>query len=322
VRLPRLFAAAVITTGALVSANATAAAPKMAIAYSVWEHGHYTLWLMTADGGSRRRLYEGPAGSPARDPAWSPDRTWIAFSGVRRGLAAGSTQILVIRPDGTGLRQLTQRAGADKRSPSWSPDGERIAYTARAQERLGDSVETGTAELRVLNLRTGADTSIVSGPYVYSSGPLYEFVTAFPSYPAWSPRSDQILFALQPEYTSTDTLLASTLARVNADGTGLTLMPQLGRAGLPSWAPDGQRFSFVPDGDAKLHVANADGSGDRAVTDGACSAGFSDWAPDGRSIAFTCFSQHRHVYSVSASGGASRPLTRGGSDELTVSWRG
>ena len=52
----------------------------------------------------------------------SPDEKWLAF-------ASGGKQedIFLIRPDGTGLRQLTDDVHKD-RQPRWSPNGQRIAF--------------------------------------------------------------------------------------------------------------------------------------------------------------------------------------------------
>jgi TolB protein len=76
-------------------------------------------------------------------PDWS-HTGWIAF---QRVLSAGFSQpvgftaIFVIRPDGTGVRQITQRsadpakpARFDDLAPGWSPDGQRIAF-----ERVNDA---------------------------------------------------------------------------------------------------------------------------------------------------------------------------------------
>jgi Tol biopolymer transport system component len=61
--------------------------------------------------------------------AWSPDGRWIAFS-TARGVVAKrcgedgcglTTDIDVIRPDGSGRRRLTHTQG-DESTPSWSPD--------------------------------------------------------------------------------------------------------------------------------------------------------------------------------------------------------
>lgn len=54
-------------------------------------------------------------------PRWSPDGEWIAFT-LDRGHASG---IHIVRPDGSGRRQLTDFGGW----PTWLPDG-RIGFTA------------------------------------------------------------------------------------------------------------------------------------------------------------------------------------------------
>lgn len=61
------------------------------------------LTIANADGSGRRLLQAG-----ARDAHWSPDGTLIAFVGAD---AAGVPQIFTIRPDGTGLTQLTDNPG-------------------------------------------------------------------------------------------------------------------------------------------------------------------------------------------------------------------
>jgi TolB protein len=58
-------------------------------------------------------------------PAWSPQGDRIAFS----GFGSGDFEIYTIRPDGTGLRQLTHTRGNDAH-PVWSPDGRWIAFNS------------------------------------------------------------------------------------------------------------------------------------------------------------------------------------------------
>jgi TolB protein len=70
--------------------------------------------------------------------AWSPDGTRIAFA-TQRGVSARrcgedgclpTTDIDIVRSDGTGRRRLTHTAG-DETSPSWSPDGKRLVAQLR-----------------------------------------------------------------------------------------------------------------------------------------------------------------------------------------------
>jgi len=67
-------------------------------------------------------------------PAWSPRGDRIVFTGFR----SGDFEIYTIRPDGSGLRQLTHDHGNDAHAV-WSPDGKSILFTS---SRMGWKDET------------------------------------------------------------------------------------------------------------------------------------------------------------------------------------
>lgn len=90
------------------------------LAFTVRSGEDTALWLSDRDGSSARWLT-----GPAWDAAWSPDGAWILHASDRDG----TIQLWVIRPDGSGLRRVTQLEGLRGRS-DWSPDGERIATYA------------------------------------------------------------------------------------------------------------------------------------------------------------------------------------------------
>lgn len=76
-------------------------------------------------------------------PAWSPDRTKIAFESDRTGFA----EIFVMNADGSHQVNLTRLDPSNDRRPAWSPDGTRIAFTmgngtsVRIMNADGSSVE-------------------------------------------------------------------------------------------------------------------------------------------------------------------------------------
>jgi Tol biopolymer transport system component len=60
-------------------------------------------------------------------PRWSPDGQWIAFLSDR----SGKYEIWKVRPDGSGLAQMTHEPDREVIAPVWSPDGSKLLYQIR-----------------------------------------------------------------------------------------------------------------------------------------------------------------------------------------------
>ncbi|HTK35204.1 MAG TPA: hypothetical protein VL358_07980 [Caulobacteraceae bacterium] len=74
-------------------------------------------------------------------PIWSPRGDRIAF--VRR--IGQDFQVFTVRPDGTGVRQLTHGAGNNAHL-AWSPDGSRILFTGSAKGFKDEAQYTGAPQ--------------------------------------------------------------------------------------------------------------------------------------------------------------------------------
>ncbi|RYE08182.1 MAG: biopolymer transporter Tol [Hyphomicrobiales bacterium] len=92
------------------------------------------LFTIPAAGGPDTRLSD--VSYPNDGPEYSPDGQWIYFSSERNATQPGHAQCYRMRPDGTGIEQLTH----DERVnwfPHPSPDGQLYAYISYPQGTLG-----------------------------------------------------------------------------------------------------------------------------------------------------------------------------------------
>lgn len=89
------------------------------------EGGSAAVYVSSAEGGPATRLTNT---GKATDPVWSPTGEYIAF-------ISRETYVCLIRPDGSGFRQLAGGQGRNYR-PSFSPDGRMIVFSSDRNGRL------------------------------------------------------------------------------------------------------------------------------------------------------------------------------------------
>jgi Tol biopolymer transport system component len=210
----------------------------------------YSIWVMNADGSEKKKI----TNERFCDffPSWSPDGTQIAFTRYK----TGSCQLYVVKPDGSGLKNLNK--WTTDVFPIWSPDG-RIFFI----HRQGNCEDT-TGDVFAINSDGTELTQITNFGYVGGVGispdgktiayhdtkknqimiyPLDGSLPPNPIFtvdfcadyiqPAWSPDGKTIAVAA----ANWTILCGSKLYLVNVDGSGSVEIPFDKAIWDPTWKP-------------------------------------------------------------------------------------
>jgi Tol biopolymer transport system component len=199
-------------------------------------------------------------------PRWSPDGSKVAFVRLRNVQTKKLTsEIYVVRRDGTNLRRVTK--GARDFFPSWSPDGSRLAFARSPRRgRVPPQVYSVRADGRGLH-------RLVAG-------------ASWSSIPAWSPDGRELAFAGEIRELGEGVFIADRQSgevrlefQVPPSITAAAVVALHDLTDL-SWSPDGTRLLFeLQDW---LYVLPLNGDATRLPARGYTAK----WSPDSRQIAF------------------------------------
>ncbi len=284
--------AGVASAGAAPSSPAASAAtPAFWLAYYAGQSGRYDIFLVSADGRSKRQL-TGPNRFDEAEPAWRPDGQavayesnelgdydiWVAVAGEGPFVMVGSSEdelepdwepggnaiVFVQGPfvDNQGILTIANEAGevfalgtggVRGRSPAWSPSGNQIAFMAK---------QDGHWQIFIYDFRSD-DVEQLS------------YCTQLCRYPSWSPDGQTILF-----HAANDRLQPLSIWRMPAQPAGsfedVRQLVLKGQApGRPNQATDG-RLAFNGPNDLYLLPA---ASGDRRLIANTRGGIAPDWSP-------------------------------------------
>jgi tol-pal system beta propeller repeat protein TolB len=180
----------------------------------------------------------------------------------------GDTELFVMRPDGTGIEQLTVN---DTREfePAWSADGRWIAYSSHNPVEDVDIYMTSYRDGDFVQTRQLTNNTVLE------------------QQPAFSPDGTKIAFVSNRDG---NTELYVVDYSPDAAPPPVNLTNNAASDFDPDWSPDGSKIVFTSDrdgGNLNIYVMNADGSGQKRLTKRAASDSQPVFSPDGTRIAFT-----------------------------------
>jgi len=227
-------------------------------------------------------------GAPATAPGVNGKLAFRRFLNPQHTWAA----LFTANPDGTAVRRITyERRPISDVEPDWSPDGKRIVFQRIDLGGCGSGCETD--EIDAVSPDGSHLTRIAYDPpgkgcITTGSRPAGGICR---SVPTWSPDGKRIAFQCQVQPSRSDPGY-SRVCLMNADGAGITELPQTPPRGLsdtaPAWSPDGKRIAFGRGvGDQQsVFVMDADGGDVHQLTPWVLRGGQPDWSPDGKRIVF------------------------------------
>jgi Periplasmic component of the Tol biopolymer transport system len=184
-------------------------------------------------------------------PEWSPDGKWIAFSGLVEGYKPYACNIHIMKPDGTGVRQITRHTTGGASSPAWSSDSRTIAYYV-----FEDGVEH---QIWTVDVNSGKQRQLAKDGIS----------------PVWTSANEIVFEKNEGNHP---------LLIMNSNGE------QLRECGLFNagdwsirWSRDGDKIAFLRNRD--IYVMDSNGSNLQPIREGA-QATWLSWSPDGQQLAY------------------------------------
>ena len=198
------------------------------------EYADYYLYTIDADGSNKTKLAD--FGRFMIHPAWSPERSRIAYSAN----VDGKVKIFIMTVDGSENKQLTFGNSRDV-FPTWSPDGNLIAYISYS------SMIDGTPNLFVIDIYGNNQKQLT---FVEGEDAIH--------WPSFSPVEDIIAYS----YNKAGPEIGNRLYTIKSDGTQMLelMVPDNPRDhdDEPDWSPDGKVLYFHSNRSAHCEIWKVD----------------------------------------------------------------
>ncbi|MFN2594299.1 MAG: TolB family protein, partial [Actinomycetota bacterium] len=164
----------------------------------------------------------------------------------------GTTDIYVVRSDGSDREQLTDDDQSDDLSPVWAPQGDRIAFDR--YPRLQNGEDGPYADIWTVDARSRETVHLTHDQDDLNGD----------ENPVWSPDGALIAYSLTNDGYE-------NVSVMQADGTQAKRVSSGWLSRNPSWSPDGRRIAyehFDSTGTASdISVARSDGDHRHVITD-------------------------------------------------------
>jgi Tol biopolymer transport system component len=246
-----------------------------------------------------------PLGTEPAEAAFPGANGKIAFASNR---GAVDYEIFAMKPDGTGLEQLTDNT-AQEFNPTWSADGGWIAF---------NSDRDGNLEIYMQNYDD-------SGGIVFIETRRLNNNAAIDFAPTFSPDGGKIAFISNRDGADHEIYVMDTTDG-NGDGNGdnpTRLTTNEVYDVDPAWSPDGAKIAFISvrDGNDEIYVMDADGSNPTRLTNNAAIDHQPVWSPDGSKIAFSRNRDgNEDIYVMNANGSEQKRLTKKAAFDENPAW--
>jgi Tol biopolymer transport system component len=240
---------------------------------------------------------------------------------VPPGQPRPDSEIFAMRPDGTGIEQLTSNRVQDY-YPAWSADGRWMAYasyttvenseiymrsyragdfdqtlqlTNHPEQDLDPTFSPDGSKIAFVRVHTQnfeiyvMDTADTDGDGNGDNLTRFTNNTVDDFSPAWSPDGTKIAFvSIGPGGQQDIFVMGSAIDVIDPTPPPVNLTNNPASDSEPNWSPDGSQIAFVStrDNNHNIYVMNANGSGQTRLTRNAAPDFSPAWSPDGTRIVF------------------------------------
>jgi Tol biopolymer transport system component/DNA-binding winged helix-turn-helix (wHTH) protein len=249
----------------------------------------FGIFLVATETGEKRKLISpGSQHWGDKDPAFSPDGRWVAFT---RSVSMNTQDVYLIEVAGGEPERVTFD-GREVRGVAFTPDGGKLVVS---------SARSGALGLWRFPLGEGRPVRLV-------------FAGGTPRAPEIGSRGE-LLF--EERWRDSD---VEALAVGAVDTAPVPVLVSTHDDREPALSPDSSRIAFVSSrsGSPEIWMSEASGGNARRLTSfGGPQVGAPSWSPDGRSIAFDARPEgHADLFSISIDGGKPEPIAPSPENEV------